>query len=100
MRFQNAVVKPDDPRHLDVQDVGACASVEELRGRPSAGLTTRNGNIGLIAAPVAALIAFIIITTLINHDPAALLANGSEPAARSMSVYHELLTSCSWAWPS
>ena len=48
--------------------------------------------IGLIAAPFAALIAFIIITTLINHDPAALLANGQvNPRHASVSVYHELL---------
>jgi hypothetical protein len=48
--------------------------------------------IGLVAAPVAALIALLIVDADISHDPAATFANGTKNAAHvAHSLYNELL---------
>ncbi len=48
--------------------------------------------IGLCAAPIGALIAFLITSDLITHDPTQLLSNGSaNPRHVSVSLYHEVL---------
>ena len=48
--------------------------------------------IGLLAAPVAALIGLLIVSADISHDPAATFANGTKNAAHvSHSLYMELL---------
>jgi hypothetical protein len=78
LRFQNAVVKPDGPEDGSTSKASDTRSVEELQAEIKTA-SDKERAIGLIAAPFAALIAFIIITTLINHDHA------------SVSVYHELL---------
>src|SRR6202042_3571511 len=48
--------------------------------------------IGLLAAPFAAAIGFVIGSVLISHDPAALLANGSVNKLHvSVSLYDEAM---------
>ncbi len=48
--------------------------------------------IGLLAAPVAALIGILIVGADISHDPAATFANGTKNAAHvAHSLYTELL---------
>jgi hypothetical protein len=91
LRFQNAVVAPDGPDDGSTSKDPDTRSVDELQAEIKTA-SDKERAIGLIAAPFAALIAFVIITTLINHDPAALLANGQvNPRHASVSTYHELL---------
>jgi hypothetical protein len=91
LRFQNAVVKPDGPDDGPSSKASDTRSVEELQAEIKTA-SDKERAIGLIAAPLGALIAFIIITALIDHDPAALFANGQvNPRHASVSVYHELL---------
>jgi hypothetical protein len=79
LRFQNLIVKPDDsPSAKDETDN---RTVEELEAE-NARSTDKERAIGLIAAPVAALIGIIIsgnqIDNAINHN-------------QSTSEYHDLL---------
>jgi hypothetical protein len=47
--------------------------------------------IGLIAAPVAAAIVFLVMSSLVHNDPSALLANGAvNPRHTNPNVYTEL----------
>ena len=47
--------------------------------------------IGLIAAPVAAAIALLVVSALVSHDPAALYSNGQiNPKHVRPSLYEEL----------
>ncbi len=47
--------------------------------------------IGLIAAPVAAAIVFLVMSSLVHNDPSALLANGAvNPRHANPNVYTEL----------
>ena len=47
--------------------------------------------IGLIAAPVAAAIVFLVMSSLVHNDPSALLANGAaNPRHTDPNVYTEL----------
>jgi hypothetical protein len=92
LRFQNAIVKPDDA----AADAKAKAKADERTVEEiEAELAVANDKeraIGLVAAPLAALIAVIIITALIDHDPSARLSNGGVNAAHvSVSLYHTLL---------
>ena len=49
--------------------------------------------IGLIAAPVAAAIVFLVMSSLVHNDPSALLANGAvNPRHTDPNVYTELVT--------
>jgi len=47
--------------------------------------------IGLLAAPVAAVIVFVVMSTLVHNDPSALLSNGlPNPHHKNPAVYTEL----------
>ncbi|HEY2213866.1 MAG TPA: hypothetical protein VGH31_02330 [Acidimicrobiales bacterium] len=91
LRFQNAIVKPDDPD-------GDAEAKAELATRPLADLEAESKTlsdkeraIGFIAAPFGALITFIIVTVLDDHDPAPYFKNGKINAAHvNPSLYHEL----------
>ena len=48
--------------------------------------------IGLVAAPLAAAVGVVVISTLISNDPAQYLANGhANPKYVTVGIYHELL---------
>jgi hypothetical protein len=86
-RLRDAMLKPPKPGEPAVSDEPE--TVEELR------LAVKFANdkerlIGLLAAPFATLIGFIIGAVLISHDPAAHLANGSVNRLHvSVSLYQE-----------
>jgi hypothetical protein len=88
-RFRSAVLKPEDPdRPAPAQ--AAPASVEELRDAERYA-DDRERFLGLVAAPLAAAIGFLIANYLIDHDPAATLSNGQpNPAHASVATYHTL----------
>jgi hypothetical protein len=91
LRFQNAVVKPDGPDDAPKSKASDTRSVEDLQAEIKTA-SDKERAIGLIAAPLGALIAFIITTALIDHDPLPILANGQpNPRHASVSTYHELL---------
>jgi hypothetical protein len=91
LRFQNAIVKPDDPDgDAQAKADAATRPLAELEAE-SRSLTDKERAIGFVAAPFGALITFIIITVLINNDPAPRFKNGSLNAAHvNVSLYHEL----------
>jgi len=92
LRFQNAVVKPDDLEESKKAKAQADdRSVEEIQAEIKTA-SDKERAIGLIAAPVGALISFIIITALIDHDRATELATGTTAKLQAnISTYHELL---------
>ena len=88
-RMSSTFLKPPKPGAAPADVVPD--SVEELEA------TIKYANdkeriIGLIAAPVAAAIGFIITTVLISNDPAPLLADGKPNKLHvSVGLYHEVL---------
>ena len=91
LRFQNAIVKPDDPDgDAQAKADQATRPLAELEAE-SKTLSDKERAIGFVAAPLGALVTFIIITVLINNDPAAHFKNGSINAAHvNPSLYHQL----------
>jgi len=82
-RFKYTIVKPDDePEGAAPQEERAVDEVREEVRRAN----DKERAIGLIAAPLAAAIGFVIISALIDHDPAKGAKNYVDP-----SLYHELL---------
>jgi hypothetical protein len=83
-RIKYAMVRPDDePSDEEVARAERSAEdTEDLIKRAN----DKERAIGLIAAPVAAAISFIIIGADIDHDPAVGTKNYVSP-----SLYHELL---------
>jgi hypothetical protein len=78
MRFQTAIVKPDDlvtPKRTE-----PVQSVEELQAA-IARADDKERNIGLIAAPIGAVIALLISSNLISH---------AKSLGQSTSVYQTL----------
>lgn len=90
-RMSRLFLKPVDPDRAAPAGPAAEPSIEELED------TNRWANdkeraIGLIAAPVGALVAFLVIHADIDNDPAQYLKNGTtNPAYTSVAVYHEVL---------
>lgn len=82
-RLKYSMVKPDD--EPGAKDQPEDRPAEEIQGEIQRA-TDKERAIGLIAAPVAAAIGFLIISALINHDPAVGTKNYVNP-----SLYHELL---------
>jgi hypothetical protein len=90
-RLRNLVLKPaaDDTVSTARASTGP-ASLEELQA------DVRSANdkerlIGLVAAPVAAAIGILVISTLILNDPPARLKNGQIDTLHvSLSLYHDL----------
>src|SRR5580692_7889269 len=66
MRFQTAVVKPDDLESSKNKASEPVQSVEELEAA-IARADDKERNIGFIAAPVGAIITLLISSDLINH---------------------------------
>lgn len=87
-RLREAMLRPVATSNADVEDEPS--SVAELE----AAVRTANDKerlIGLIAAPLAALIGILIIGALIQNDPAAHLKDGAVNKLHvSLSLYHDL----------
>ncbi len=82
-RVKYTMVRPDDDS--GAKELPQDRPVEEIE-QDIRLASDKERAIGLIAAPVGAAIAFLIIGTLIDHDPASGTANHVNP-----SLYHELL---------
>ncbi len=66
MRFQTAIVKPDDPDSPKRKTAEPERSVEELEAE-IARADDKERNLGFIAAPIGAVVALLISANLINH---------------------------------
>jgi hypothetical protein len=80
MRFQTAIVKPDDLVSPKRKATEPQQSVEELQAA-IARADDKERNIGLIAAPIGAVIALLISSNLISH---------AKSLNQSTSVYQTL----------
>jgi hypothetical protein len=88
-RFRSAVLKPADPAAPPPEEP-APRSVEEVQDAERYA-DDRERFLGLVAAPLAAAIGFLIANYLVDHDPATYLKNGlPNPAHASVSTYHTL----------
>ncbi|MGH9046518.1 MAG: hypothetical protein ACRDVW_04305 [Acidimicrobiales bacterium] len=88
-RFQTAVLKPADPNAKPAPEP-RIQSIDELR-EAERYADDRERFLGLVAAPLAAAIGFLIANYLIEHDPAAHLKNGlANPAHGNVTTYHSL----------
>jgi hypothetical protein len=89
-RLTRAALKP-------APNGGGATPVDEFDGVEEIEAAIRHADdreriIGLVAAPLAAAVALLVMGALISNDPAALLSNG-QPNSRhvSLPLYHELL---------
>jgi len=80
MRFQTAIVKPDDLESSKAKASEPVQSVEELEAS-IARADDKERNIGFIAAPIGAVITLLISSDLINH---------ARSLNQSTSVYQNL----------
>jgi hypothetical protein len=80
LRFQTAIVKPDDPDSPKGRTAEPEQSVEELEAAV-ARADDKERNIGFIAAPIGAVVALLISANLINH---------AKSLGESTSVYQTL----------
>jgi hypothetical protein len=80
MRFQTAIVKPDDLDSPKSKSSEPVESVEELEAT-IARANDKERNIGLVAAPVGGVIALVISANLIHH---------AQQTGQSTSVYQTL----------
>jgi hypothetical protein len=88
-RLRKRIVQPGATGYAP--DAVSDLSPEELVAQEGT-LNERERIIGLIAAPLAALVGLIITNANIDHDPAQFLSNGSpNPKYTSVGLYHELL---------
>jgi hypothetical protein len=89
-RLSGFFLKPPPPGSAPAE-VAPPPSVEELEDA-NRYANDKERVIGLIAAPLAGLIAILIIGAQLSNNPPAQLANGKPNAAHvSPSLYHELL---------
>jgi hypothetical protein len=87
-RFRAALLKPVEPSVADVSSDPM--NHEELREAASS-MTDKERLIGLVAAPVAAFLTFVVTAALVSNDPAEHLKSGRlNPAHVSVSMYHSL----------
>ncbi len=90
-RLSRLVLKPVPADAAAKAPVAKKPSVEELEDANRFANDKERG-IGLIAAPIGALIAFLVIHADVDEDPAQFLKNGAtNPKYTSVAVYHELL---------
>jgi hypothetical protein len=80
LRFQNAIVKPDDPDSPKRRASEPEQSREELEAAV-ARADDKERNIGFIAAPIGAIVGLLITANLINH---------AKSLGQSTSVYQTL----------
>lgn len=90
-RLRDAVLKPVEPDQKTPAKPTAAPTVEELEDRVRYA-DDRERFIGLFAAPLAALVALVVTSSLIGGDPAARLSNGQiNPRHVPVSDYHSVL---------
>lgn len=90
-RLNRLILKPVDPAKAASSPAAAKASVEELE-EANRWATDKERLIGLVTAPIGALIAFLVIHADIDNDPVQYLKSGAtNPKYTSVSLYHELL---------
>jgi hypothetical protein len=88
-RLRKAVLKPEIDDGAEKPEPVE-PTVEELEDREKRA-DDRERAIGLVAAPLAAAISFLIIASRIDNDPAAYLKSGKPNSLHvSVSLYHEL----------
>jgi hypothetical protein len=90
-RVRKAVMKPVDPDAASTAKASiGPLSVEQLEADVKSA-NDKERLIGLLAAPLAAAIAILVISALIVNDPTALLKNGRPDTLHvSVSLYHDL----------
>jgi hypothetical protein len=87
-RFRDSVLRPVDPED-------APKGAYELSGREleieQKRLNDKERAIGLLAGPLATLIAFLVVHEVVTHDPAQYLSNGTvNKLYENPSIYYEL----------
>jgi hypothetical protein len=88
-RLRRAMLKPTDTGYAPsaVNEM----TIPELEAANGT-LNDRERVIGLVAAPLAALVGLLIVDNSISHDPVPILSGGGpNPKYVSISLYHELL---------
>lgn len=86
-RLSRAVLKPADPEPAPA----APRSADELH-TASRRADDKERNLGFFAAPVAAVIAIVVMGSLVAGDPAARLRSGAvNPLHVSVALYNEVL---------
>jgi hypothetical protein len=87
-RFQAAVLKPADPS-APAKTEGKAPTVEELQATERYA-SDQERFLGLVAAPLAAAIGFLIANYLVEHNPPAFKNGQPNPLHGSVSTYHTL----------
>jgi hypothetical protein len=89
-RLKSAMLKPGDPDTAKAKPAPEKLSVEQLEAQVKM-VDDKERMIGLVAAPLAAAIGFLVIHTLVVNDPAAHLASGAaNPRYVNPTVYDDL----------
>ncbi len=90
-RIRNAILKPVEPDVTSASRAsGPAPSVEEMESAVRFA-DDKERLVGLLAAPVAAAIGFLVISALIANDPPPYLKNGQVNKLHvSVSLYHNL----------
>ncbi len=89
-RLRNAALKPEDPDAPSHSKGAYELSGEELQIEAKQA-NDKERAIGLLAGPLATIIAFLVIHNLVVNDPAARLSNGAVKSSHvSTSTYSEL----------
>jgi hypothetical protein len=92
-RMSATFLKPPKPGSSSAARAAAAAprSVEEIEADVRSA-SDKERLIGLLAAPIAAAVGILVISALIDNDPAAKLADGlANKLHTSVSTYYELL---------
>jgi len=90
-RVRGLVLKPQDPDAAPARPTVGAPRTEEVVEAELRRSDDKERLIGLIAAPVAAVIGLLVTGTLIARDPAATLAGGApNPRHVSVSLYQDL----------
>lgn len=88
-RLRNAFLKPEDPDRA--RPAAQPGSVEELEAAVRSA-DDKERAVGLLGAPLAALVSMLVIGALVSTDPPAHLKNGRpNPQYVSVALYHEVL---------
>ncbi|HLX87054.1 MAG TPA: hypothetical protein VKR22_01130, partial [Acidimicrobiales bacterium] len=88
-RLRDSMLKPAPPDAV-ARTPSARASIDELEARVRYA-DDKERLIGLLAAPIAAMIGILVTNDLVAHDPPALLRNGHPNKLHvSVGLYHEL----------
>jgi hypothetical protein len=89
-RLRSLVLKPVDPGASSGEALKRPRSIEEFQAEVRSA-NDKERLMGLVAAPVAAAIGILVISTLIVNDPPARLKNGQIDTLHvSLSLYHDL----------